>query len=335
MMRGGRHVVLWTMASLLSIVCTTGWAPRDFSRRSNGDPSVRSAARPTNDDALAVERDGSWTPWWTPESAPTHWGGALPVVSRALSWKPTASAGVQWGELHLSGPGEAWRLRVIIARIDPRRAHIRVDTAFDGSIAHAGWTVDRAPANAIVAVNAGQFVGSLPWGWVVIGGSEFLSPGRGPLSTAVAIDSSGSLHWARADGVASLRTMRGVSSALQSYPTLLTGDGDVPRALQPRFADGRVDLAHRDARLAIGQLRDGRVIIALTRLDVLDGALDYVPLGLTTPEMAALMGALGCSNAVMLDGGISSQMMIRTSTAKRLTWRGLRHVPLGLVVLPW
>jgi exopolysaccharide biosynthesis protein len=257
----------------------------------------------------------------------------MDVISDAVDWRPTAADGIQWGELHLSGPGEAWRMRVIMARIDPRRVRIRVDSAFDGSIATAGWTIDRAPSDAIVAVNAGQFVGSLPWGWVVIGGNEFLAPGHGPLSTALAIDSSGVLHWAHADGVAAMRTLHGVVSAFQSYPTLLAGDGTLPLQLQPRTADAHVDLGHRDARLAIGQLRDGRVIIALTRLDVPGGMLDYIPLGLTTPEMAALMGALGCSDAVMLDGGISSQMMIRTSS-RRLAWRGLRRVPLGLVVLP-
>lgn len=330
MMRVKRGVVLWTIASLLSVVCTTGWASRGWSSERVGG---RSAGTEKND-ALSVEHDGSWIRWWWPESAPTRWTGPLPLISRALSWHTTTSDAVQWGELHLSGPGEAWRLRVIVARIDPRHVRIRVDSAFDESIATAGWTVDHAPANAIVAINAGQFVGSLPWGWVVIGGNEFLAPGHGPLSTALVIDSSGDLRWAHADGVATVRAMRGAESAFQSYPTLLAGDGNVPRQLQSRFSGGGVDLGHRDARLAIGQLRDGHVMIALTRLDVMGGALDYVPLGLTTPEMAALMGALGCSDAVMLDGGISSQMMIRTSSTKRLTWRGVRRVPLGLVVLP-
>jgi exopolysaccharide biosynthesis protein len=49
--------------------------------------------------------------------------------------------------------------------------------------------------------------------------------------------------------------------------------------------------------------------------------------------MAAIMGGLGARNAVLLDGGISSQLLIRDSrTVHR--WRGLRSVPLGLVVLP-
>jgi hypothetical protein len=76
------------------------------------------------------------------------------------------------------------------------------------------------------------------------------------------------------------------------------------------------------------------VLVALTRFDALDGTLDFVPFGLTTPEMAALMGALGCQRAVMLDGGISSQMLIREEDGTTHRWPGIRRVPMGLVVLP-
>lgn len=71
-----------------------------------------------------------------------------------------------------------------------------------------------------------------------------------------------------------------------------------------------VDLEHRDARVAIGETSDGKILVALTRYDAAGGILGFVPFGLTTPEMAAVMGALGARNAVMLDGGISSQMLI-------------------------
>jgi exopolysaccharide biosynthesis protein len=223
---------------------------------------------------------------------------------------------------------------VIVARIDPARVHVRLDTAFGGSIAQAAWAIDHAPGGAILAVNAGQFVGSLPWGWVVLDGREFLPPGKGPLSTAVVIDSAGGIHWIQPDSLVAARSIRGTLAAFQSYPTLLRTDGDVPEPLQPRFATDALSLDHRDARLAIGQLRDGHVLIALTRFDALGGTFDYVPFGLTTPEMAAVMGALGCREAVMLDGGISSQMMIRVSAKEKRRWRGIRRVPLGLVVMP-
>jgi hypothetical protein len=44
------------------------------------------------------------------------------------------------------------------------------------------------------------------------------------------------------------------------------------------------------------------------------------------------MGALGASRAVLLDGGISSQLLVRDTTGEARAWRGLRQVPLGLVV---
>jgi exopolysaccharide biosynthesis protein len=94
-----------------------------------------------------------------------------------------------------------------------------------------------------------------------------------------------------------------------------------------------VDLKHRDSRLALGELRDGRIVIALTRFEGLGGVLASLPLGLTTPEMAALMGALGARRAVALDGGISSQLLIREGTRTR-TWPGWRRVPLGLLAVP-
>jgi hypothetical protein len=50
--------------------------------------------------------------------------------------------------------------------------------------------------------------------------------------------------------------------------------------------------------------------------------------------MAALMGALGCRRAVMLDGGLSSQLLLRGPHGLPELWPGLRRVPLALEVLP-
>jgi hypothetical protein len=117
-----------------------------------------------------------------------------------------------------------------------------------------------------------------------------------------------------------------------SYPALLLDDGGVPAALA---ASGRgIDVAHRDSRLALGLLRDGRILIALTRFDALAGTADELPVGPTTPEMAALMGALGCRRAVLLDGGISGQLLVRPSRGEPMAWRAWRRVPLGLVAFP-
>jgi exopolysaccharide biosynthesis protein len=123
-----------------------------------------------------------------------------------------------------------------------------------------------------------------------------------------------------------------VSEAFQSYPALLAGDGAIPLPLTD--SGQGVDLAHRDSRLAIGETRDGRILIVLTRFEGLGGALDALPFGLTVPETAALMGALGCRQAVMLDGGLSGQLLVRSAPgAQPRAWRGLRRVALGLVAV--
>ena len=96
---------------------------------------------------------------------------------------------------------------------------------------------------------------------------------------------------------------------------MLLQNGAVPA---PLLEPGRgVDLGHRDSRLALGTLPDGRVVIALTRFDALGGVLGGIPFGLTSPEMAAVMGALGCREALLLDGGIWASSCCATWTARR------------------
>jgi hypothetical protein len=278
--------------------------------------------------SLAVERDGAWHEWWRDDRAPRQWTGALDMVEGAVSWKSVAP-GIEWGTFRLSGSGEAWRLRVIVARVEPSHVVLSLAGTHEPAGRGRGWTIDQVPESALLAFNVGQFSDSGPWGWVVRDGREVRAPGYGPLAPAVVIDSAGRVRIVPADSVGLVRHEPGIALAFQSYPAVLLRDGEVPRQL---FDDGSgVNLRHRDARLALGLLRDGRLLVAMTRFEGLGGALSNLPFGLTTPEMAAVMGALGASRAVLLDGGISSQMLLRENGAVR-AWRGVRQVPLGLVV---
>jgi exopolysaccharide biosynthesis protein len=250
-----------------------------------------------------------------------------------VRWK-RLRPGLAWGELRLAGTGEAWRIRAIVVSIDPRRFRLRLDAAV-GDDGRAGpWTVDDAPRDAALALNAGQFTSDGgPWGWVVHEGREIRPPGSGPLAPAITVDSAGTLRFVAPRDIAALRdSALGASlvEAFQSYPTLLQGDGAVPTPLSD---SGRgLDLAHRDSRLAIGQTRDGNLLVLITRFEGLGGTLESLPFGITVPETAALMGALGAYQAVMLDGGLSGQLLVRPSPSSRpLAWRGLRRVALGLV----
>ena len=282
-------------------------------------------------DVLAVKGPEGWEPWWQADRAPARWSAPLPAVAGAVTWR-SLSDGVEWGELTLAGSGEAWRVRVVLTRIDAKRARLTTQDLRRPDGRSGRWSIDSAPAEAIVALNAGQFTAEGPWGWVVRNGAELRAPGSGALAPALVVDDAGRVRLVPADSIASVRAGGTVREAFQSYPALLTGDGDIPAAL--RDAGTGVDLEHRDARLALGIGRDGRVIIAMTRFEGLGGVLSNLPFGLTTPEMAALMGALGCRQAMLLDGGISSQLQLRGTDGAVHRWSGLRRVPLALLALP-
>ena len=264
--------------------------------------------------------------WWRASHAPTHWPAADQRVRGAVQWRP-GQAGVEWAELPIAGRGEARAIKLVIARIDPQMTRLHLVWGLDASGDRPAWTVGQADS-AAVALNAGMFVDALPWGWVVLDGRERLAPGTGPLSSALIGLQDGSLAWVDGDDVSAWRSRRDVAFAFQSYPTLLTADGQVPTAL---IEPGAINLSHRDARLAIGLDRAGRLLVVLTRLDSDLPGVDRIPFGLTVPEMAAVMGALGARQAMLLDGGISAQLAVRDSSGAVQRWEALRKVPLGLV----
>ena len=279
--------------------------------------------------SLAVRTAGGWREWWQADRAPARWQAGLPVLDNSVEWR-MGTAGVRWGDLTLSGDGEAWRVRVILARFEPASVAVRMAYAPDRLNRPAKWEVEMADTDAALAFNAGQFTGNGPWGWVVQNGVELRAPGSGPLAPAVVVDSSGAMRFVAPDSIAMVRTRGNVRLAFQSYPTLLESDGTVPAPL--RLAGLGVSHTHRDARLALCERRNGEWLVALTRFEGLGGVLETLPFGLTTPEMSALMGALDCRNAVLLDGGLSGQLMITESNGARRIASGLRKVPVGLVV---
>lgn len=284
----------------------------------------------TGDGALSVHSGEGWKEWYRAGSAPTEWTGPLPLVADAVVWTRGAP-GLEIGRLRLSGPGEAWRIGVVLVRIDPTRVRWQAVWGM-GTGGRKTWGIDSAPPDAILAVNAGMFNSNAPFGWTVIDGVERGTIGTGPLAPAFVIDSTGALALVAAERLQERRADRGVALAFQSYPELLRDNGVIPTML--RASSPGIDLDHRDARLALGHLRDGRWLLALTRFEGAGGVLSFLPFGLTVPEMAALMGALGCDQAVSLDGGVSAQLAVRDSAGEMRRWPGARKVALGLVLTP-
>lgn len=262
--------------------------------------------------------------------------GGRPAEPRA-----TPRAGVEWtavrpglelGSFRFSAAGEGRWTRVILLHIDPRQYRLRLDAKLSEDFASAVWTVDSAPATAVAAWNAGQFNGIAPWGWTVMDGFELRPPGTGPLSMAIVADRSGRVRLITPDSIDIVRAAGGVMTALQSYPTLLSGTGEIPP--QIREAGLGVDVTHRDARIALGQYADGTLLLMLTRFDGLGDAAGAIPFGLTLAETASLLKAQGAVRAVALDGGISAQLLVRGAVGAPKVWRAWRKVPVGVVLEP-
>ncbi|HWA57732.1 MAG TPA: phosphodiester glycosidase family protein [Gemmatimonadales bacterium] len=253
-------------------------------------------------------------------------------LARGSVWR-AGKGGLEWTELAMHGRGEIRRTRVVVARLDPARFTL----SLENGVAPGGlqvWTLDRAPAAAALALNAGMFAGDGAWGWVVHAGTEYRPPKRGPLALAVTVDSLGAVQLLDDAALARVRQgekLGGIREAFQSYPALLR-DGSLPRLLETGSPD--IDLEHRDARLALGVDTEGRVLVALTRFDALGPTLGSVPFGLTVPELALVMRGLGAVNAVGLDGGISAQLLLRDADGTAHRWEGFRQVPLGLSAVP-
>ncbi|MEQ1689941.1 MAG: phosphodiester glycosidase family protein [Gemmatimonas sp.] len=247
-----------------------------------------------------------------------------PFAAPRLSWRGDV---VQWAEWPVRLGESSVRARVIVVRMPAARVRITLEIARAGGQIQP-WSLDDAPTDAHIAVNAGQFTDSGPWGWVVHKQRELQPPGIGPLSGALVVDRAGVVAVLTATELEGWRTTQRSQEAVQSYPILLTGDGRPPRALCDARAG--LDLTHRDARLAVGVTRDGQVLFVLTRYEAPGGSVTRIPIGPTTPEMAEILRRLGADRALMLDGGLSAQMLVRSATDSA-RWPGFRSVPLALV----
>ena len=251
---------------------------------------------------------------------------ALTLLSGVAVWEPVRP-GVWQRESRMAGAGALAPVRAIAVRIDPRRVAFSLGPAEHGR----PWTIDSLGTLDAVGFNAGQFRTSGSWGWVVRDGIELQPPGSGSVVMAFVVDSSGVPSLV---DQSELSARRGhVRLAFQSYPALLVGNGSLPWELQE---SGRgVDLTHRDSRLALGIRDDGSVVVVLTRFTGLGrGAGEMLPWGPTVPEMAAYMRALGCRRAMLLDGGVSGQLVVRSENGALRRWPNWRQVPLGLVAAP-
>lgn len=249
---------------------------------------------------------------------------AAEAKAPALRWQ--GDAALRWSTWKVALGPRRVSARMVVVDVDPSRIALNLDLARNGSVLMP-WTLDAAPDTARLAMNAGQFTDEGPWGWVVHRGRVWQQPGVGPLSGAVVVDSTGRVQIVASREIDSVQAAGRIREALQSFPLLLER-GRPSRVLCDPAAT--LDRKHRDIRLALGVRADGHVLIALSRYDGAGRFAERLPIGPTTMEMAELMRRLGAVDALMLDGGLSAQLLVRHGSVTQ-RWDGLRSVPLALV----
>ncbi len=256
--------------------------------------------------------------------------GWLPLAAASsLLWQAVAP-GVWQASAPMAGRGPLAPVRATMLKLDPARVRFELRSATRDHGMRGAWTVDSLPPEGLAAFNAGQFTGPEVWGWLVRDGHEEQPVGTGTLGMAFVVDHQGRASLVAAQEIAEHRQRARL--AFQSYPAVLVGKGELPWELRAPRRGANLD--HRDSRLALGVLADGKLLVVLTRFTGLGPAGEQLPWGPTVGEMAAWMRAQGCRRAMLLDGGVSSQMAVRGRDGVITRWPNLRPVPLAMVILP-
>ena len=263
-------------------------------------------------DALLLER----CPAQAPDQSDLLMLAWLPLAAAAnLLWQAVAP-GVWRAEAPMARSGALAPVRVTMLRLTRRRSRFELRTATRDFSLRGAWTVDSLPPEAVAAFNAGQFETDSRGAGVYGRGREELPPGTGPLSMAFIVDAQGRVTLMEASALEAYRSR--ATLAFQSYPAV-PKRSELPWQLRDK---GRgADIAHRDSRLALGVRDDGQLIVAPHAVHGLGPAGEQLPWGPTAPEMAQWMQSLGCRRAMLLDGGMSSQMAIRRRDGSIERWR--------------
>jgi hypothetical protein len=234
------------------------------------------------------------------------------IIDSSGDWK-FAARGLDVKEIKVRRGKEFFPLKLTILRFETKLFDFKVCTI-------ATDDIPKSPITAVLEQNGA---------YAVINGS-FFNPELGILGLAISDGEEISKQTIAGEnrGIFFVRYGRpglvhrdsfyreGVKQALQSGPWLVYRG-----KAQTTFKREE----HVNRRSAIGMDKKGRVYFIIT---------DTVANGITLPHLAKIMAdRLGCHNALNLDGGTSSQMLLSTGVRTILV-RGFVNVPDYIAALP-
>jgi hypothetical protein len=217
---------------------------------------------------------------------------AAQIADAAWQSRPVA-LGVTWKSHRFAELfGAPQSVELLIAELREPQVAIRF-AAGDGLTATSALA---APTRAIAAVNGGYFTKEAkPSGWLRIDGAD-LGAARPRRDAAIAVGARGRIRIGRCAELDRDETRH----ALSAGPLLLRDGRAAPIQGWP---DGHA--LQRHPRTAVGlTARDELLLVTVA------GRTPQAA-GMTCPELAELMSALGCVAAMNLDGGGSTTMWIR------------------------
>ncbi len=248
---------------------------------------------------LGLVHDNRWDPLPEDALADSLWYGSL---ESQVSYSQISS-GVQIGSV-LIRHERGTDFSLVVAKVDLTRADVRVLTNDSLAVQRDFVEVMAKDTGAIAAINAGFFDENGARGLVLQNGKELRASNHthGYL-----------LLWDEGAYIGPTRTIE-AKYAIQSFPLLLANGQLVTDATK-----NVRDVARRSAA-------------ALTSNgDLLLVATDAKLVGLTIPQLIALLRGLGARDAIALDGGGSSQLYVRNTDYGVREWD---PVPVALGVFP-
>ncbi len=293
--------------------------PQDLT---NGLEWTRSQATQFVRSALAEQTDAqrrlgylvgeTWTPFLDEQLNRRTWPSHEAFLHMAVEFQLIAP-GLQYGTLALAREGTENTFDVALLKIDPTQAHLRVLSEASDGFRHTTVRQLLQENGATAAINASLFdTEGQPLGLIIQNGEEY-HPANGYAGYFVVKHGAPALY-INSEGMST----QGVQEAIQGYPTLMQNY---------RIFDYAKDGEHArdiERRSAIAVQPDGSILLLATDV-LLDGLSFY--------ELSTILGALGARDALALDGGRSTQLVIQTPSF-RTSISGYDNVPVAIGVFP-
>lgn len=261
---------------------------------------------------LLYKSNGTWNPFDGAAIRRLTWTRDDAFLADAVKWEQI-DYGIEFGEVYLRRASNPLPIKLIVLLINPSDYEFKM--LLDEHNINTRKTAKQWAdvSGALIAVNGGFFTDNGPLGLVIHNGEILNESAQGYPGHFILTRLLRRPHIV----VSSAFIPLGVLEGFQSFPAIMS-DGKIYWHLhQPTY---HLNISAIDRRSAIAITHDGRVMIAVT---------DPPVMGLSYAELSLVLAALGARDALGLDGGGSTQLLINLPQ-KQLYISGMDSIPVAI-----